>query len=102
MPTMNKQRRTADARMRSSSRGLAGAGGMVGTVAKQPLAAGCGHFDHPTVRTNGELKVNVILLIMGRQPEICRALLALQTYQIRDQRIVIALRHLFDHIRWHG
>ena len=39
---------------------------MVGTVAKQPLAAGCDHFDHPTVRTKGPPKVNAILLFLER------------------------------------
>ena len=71
---------------------------MVGTVAKQPLAAGCGQFDHPIVRTKGALKVNAILRKMGMRLSACRTLFALQTEQICHQGVVVALGHLFDHV----
>jgi hypothetical protein len=44
---------------------------MVGTVVNQPLMAGCGRFDHPTVRTKRPAKVNAILLILDVSRNEC-------------------------------
>ena len=43
---------------------------MVGTVANQPSAVGCGHFDHATVRTQPRPNVNAIWPFLSRNSSL--------------------------------